>query len=91
LQELADIASQFVKARGSEHGAAQRGFAGLGIGGFAGAPALAGTVVGGRALNSLLGSNAARQHVLGANPMLGDDAMRRLTMLGKAAPAIAAD
>ena len=60
LQELADIAAQFVKPREAQHGAMQRGFAALGVGGFAGAPVLAGTMAGGRAINSALNSQTAR-------------------------------
>ena len=60
LQELADIASQFVKPREAQHGSMQRGFAALGVGGIAGAPALAGTMAGGRMINSALNSQTAR-------------------------------
>lgn len=60
LQELADIASQFIKPREAQHGSMQRGFAALGVGGIAGAPALAGTIAGGRVINSALNSQTAR-------------------------------
>lgn len=72
MQELADIAAQFVKPRESQHGAAQRVFLGSGaaaaglaggglLGGIAGLGAMAGA---GRATNGLLNSNMARNYVL---------------------------
>ena len=64
MQELADIAAQFLKPREGAHGSAQR----VGIGGataaFAGLPALGGMMAGGRAANALLDSNAARNALL---------------------------
>jgi hypothetical protein len=79
MQELADIAAQFVKPREGAHGAAQRVF---GAGGLLGAGAMIGGPVGaalgagipmaaGRAANGLLNSQMARNFVLGA-PMLGE-------------------
>lgn len=65
LQELADISAQFLKAREGQHGAAQRAAAGLGVGGFAGLPALAGTVAAGRFANAGLNSQAAKNFILG--------------------------
>jgi hypothetical protein len=67
LQELADIASQFVKPREAQHGSMQRAFAALGVGGLAGAPALAGTMAGGRAINSALNSQTARSLMMNPN------------------------
>lgn len=65
LQELADIAAQFVKAREGQHGAAQRAFAGMGATAVAG-PALTGAgMAAGRAANTALNSDAARSLVLG--------------------------
>ena len=68
LQELADIAAQFLRTRESPHGAMQR----LVIGGAAGAaggvsalPIMAATAGAGRVANSILNSNAARNAVLG--------------------------
>lgn len=68
LQELADIATQFVKGRESNHGGMQR----LAIGGTAGAaamgagavPLLAATLAGGRAANSALNSKALKNAML---------------------------
>jgi hypothetical protein len=64
LQELADIAAQFVKPREAQHGSMQRAFAALGIGGAVGLPALAGTMAGGRLANTLLNSQSAKQLML---------------------------
>lgn len=77
MQELADIAAQFVKPRENAHGAAQRVF---GAGGLAGLGALVGGPVGaalgvgagmagGRAANGLLNSQGARNFIL-SNPGL---------------------
>jgi hypothetical protein len=77
IQELADIAAQFVKPREGMHGAAQRVYGAGGVMGLAGAGFAAGgplgavvaplaTVGGGRTANSLLNSNAARNFVLGS-------------------------
>lgn len=65
LQELADISAQFLKPREGMHGAAQRAFAGMGVGATAGLPALAGAVAAGRVTNGLLNSSIARNAVLG--------------------------
>lgn len=74
MQELADIAAQFVKPREGAHGSAQRvfgslGSAGLGaglIGGVPGAAAgLGASVALGRGANSLLNSELGRRAVLG--------------------------
>lgn len=72
MQELADIAAQFVKPRESQHGAAQRalvGAAGFGLGGVPGL--LAGMGVG-RAANTALNSNAARGLLMAPPKMLGE-------------------
>jgi hypothetical protein len=76
LQELADIAAQFVKPREGAHGAAQRVSLGgmtaaLGgwLGGPAGAAVGAGALMGGgRAANKLLNSNSLREALLNAAP-----------------------
>ena len=88
LQELADIASQFVKPREAQHGSMQRGFAALGVGGIAGAPALAGTMAGGRAINSALNSQTARSLMMnpGQVPPQLIEALRRGAL---AAPVVA--
>jgi hypothetical protein len=61
LQEIADIAAQFVKSREGAHGAAQRAITG-GIAAYLGGPAsLAAGAASGRATNALLNSNAGRK------------------------------
>jgi hypothetical protein len=80
MQELADIAAQFVKPREGIHGGAQRvfgagGLLGTGalIGGVPGAALLAGAgMAGGRATNGLLNSQMARNFVLGGPRLLGE-------------------
>lgn len=65
MQELADIAAQFVKPREGQHGAAQRalvGAAGFSVGG---APGLLGGMTIGRGTNMALNSKAARGLLLG--------------------------
>jgi hypothetical protein len=66
LQELADISAQFLKGREGQHGAAQRAVAGLGLGGVAGVPALAGSVAAGRGANMLLNSSIMKNAVTGS-------------------------
>lgn len=66
LQELADISAQFLKGREGQHGAAQRAVAGLGLGGVAGVPALAGSVAAGRGANMLLNSSVMKNAVTGS-------------------------
>lgn len=91
LQELADIAAQFLKTREAPHGAAQRvGAAGLAT--YLGGPgALAAGVVGGRGTNMLLNSNAAKNFVMPAknlansaptNSLLGTGFYRAAPLLG---------
>lgn len=69
LQELADIAAQFVKPREGAHGAAQRVTLGTGAG-LAGmfsptvAPLMLGGMATGRAANSMLNSGAMKRFVL---------------------------
>lgn len=65
LQEIADIAAQFVKAREGQHGAMQRAFAAMGVGSLTGIPGLAVTAAGGRGINALLNSGAAKNYVSG--------------------------
>jgi hypothetical protein len=80
LQELADIAAQFIKAREGQHGSMQRAAAALGVGGSLGLPALAGVSAGGRAANSALNSNALRDLMLQPrNPLLGEAPMGMIT------------
>lgn len=89
LQELADIAAQFVKAREGQHGAMQRGVAALGLGGTLGLPGLAGTAVAGRATNMLLNAEPVRNALLRptGNALLESAAPNLLTeSLRRAAP-----
>lgn len=79
MQELADIAAQFVRPREGAHGAAQRVVLGTGatLAGAAGGGLLGGAValpaaaLVGRGMNGLLNSNAARNFVLQPQ-MLGE-------------------
>lgn len=64
MQELADIAAQFLKPREGQHGAAQRAFAGMGVGGLAGLPVLGAGMAAGRGANALLDSQAFRNALL---------------------------
>lgn len=93
MQELADIAAQFVKAREGAHGAAQRVVLGsgaaaaglLGGGLLGGAAAIGGVSAAGRGMNSLLNSNAARNYLLGEVQPLGlltQGAYRAAPLLG---------
>lgn len=65
MQEIADIAAQFVRARESPHGSMQRAVVALGAGSMGGPAALLGGAAAGRATNMLLNSNAARNYVTG--------------------------
>jgi hypothetical protein len=87
LQEIADIAAQFIKPREGQHGAMQRGAAALGVGGALGLPALAGVAAGGRATNMALNSEAVknalmRQRVPGSPNALGALPYRAAPILG---------
>ena len=64
LQELADIAAQFVKGREGQHGAAQRAAAGALTFGLAGAPGVAAGVATGRTANALLNSETLKRTML---------------------------
>lgn len=64
LDELGDIAAQFLKTRESPHGAAQRVGVGALVGGTVGLPALAAGVAAGRAANTALNSNTMRSLIL---------------------------
>lgn len=68
LQELADIAGQFLKTRENAHGAAQRvvlGGVGATAAGMGAAPYVAGAMATGRGANALLKSQAMKNAVLG--------------------------
>ncbi|USE79476.1 glucosaminidase domain-containing protein [Cupriavidus gilardii] len=79
LQEIADIAAQFVRPREGQHGAMQRAVAALGVGGSLGLPALAGVSAAGRGTNALLNSNVIRDILL--NPALPSTAEKPLGLL----------
>jgi hypothetical protein len=81
LQELADIAAQFVKSRESQHGAMQRAVVGMGAGGLAGLPALAGGMAAGRGANMLLNSDLARSAVIGGGSPAVENALSKLLPL----------
>lgn len=91
LQELADIAAQFLKPRESQHSAMQRVL----IGGVAGATSpqalLAGALMG-RGANMALNSNTARNMMLGqsSNTALANALRNVLPVSSKIAPVIAA-
>lgn len=99
MQELADIAAQFVKPREGAHGSAQRvfgalGSAGLGAG-IAGGPlgaalGLGTTMAGGRMANSLLNSQAGRNFVLQQPGLLGPQIGNTTRGLLSVAPVLAA-
>jgi len=91
LQELADIAAQFLKSREGAHGAAQRVGAGalaLGLSGPAGLAAGVGT---GRTVNMLLNSNAVKGRLLNgpSGQLIGDPDLAQ--MFYRAAPVLQAD
>jgi hypothetical protein len=93
LQEIADIAAQFVKPREGQHGAMQRGAAALGVGGVMGIPTLAAVSGGARATNMLLNTNAARNAALNTQPnaladLLANPELQQAVL--KAAPPVSA-
>jgi hypothetical protein len=94
IQDLADIAAQFVKGREGQHGAAQRtyGVMGAGLAGYFGGPAtVAAGMAAGRGTNMLLNSNAARNAVLGTTNPAVESAMNKLLPLTyRASPVISA-
>ena len=91
LQELADIAAQFVKAREGQHGAMQRAVVGLGAAATGGLPGLATGAVVGRTANTALNSNAMRSLVMGEPNALQLLANPELRQLGyRAAPVLGA-
>jgi len=70
LQELADIAAQFLRTRESPHGAMQRlviGGAATGAGGVSALPVMAGAAMAGRGANMMLNSSAAKNAALGVS------------------------
>jgi len=92
LQELADIAAQFLRQREGQHGAAQRILA-LGLTGMAGGPGAAVASVGaGRMANTLLNSQAVRNAMLGTadNRALARALRQALPASSRVAPVISA-
>jgi hypothetical protein len=91
LQELADIAAQFLKSRESSHGAMQRTMIG-GVAGLSGVgiPALVGGAALGKGANTLLNSNAARNFVMNQGPSVPTNALLG-TGFYRSAPVLAAD
>lgn len=91
LQELADIAAQFVKSREGQHGAMQRGFAALGIGASAGLPALASTMAAGRVTNAALNSNPMKALMTNSGSPQIDNALTKLApLVYRSAPVLSA-
>ena len=93
LQELADIAAQFVKPREGQHGAMQRAVVGLGTASVGGFPGLLGGMTAGRATNAALNSKLARGLLLNdPSPGLGLLSNPDLLQFGyRAAPVLMAD
>lgn len=93
LQELADIAAQFLKPREGAHGAAQRVVAG-GAAAVLGGPVALGASVGtGRLANALLNSGTAKSAMLGqapSNPALANALRQFMPVSSKVAPILAA-
>lgn len=92
LQELADIAAQFVKSRESQHGAMQRAVVGMASGAAGGFPGLAAVAAGGRTINGVLNSNTARRMATGeANPLKALASSGALRLGYRAVPVATAD
>lgn len=86
LQELADIAAQFVKPREGQHGAMQRAVVGM-TAGFAGGPAgLVAGAAAGRGGNALLNSNSLKNAMLNGPQPLTDSTNKLLQSIYSAAP-----
>lgn len=95
LQELADIASQFMLTRESPHGAAQRAILGtLGVGASIGEPAslalLAGTVAAGRGANKALNSGLLNSMVTGQTAVPSEAIRKGLLGVQRVAPVLSA-
>jgi hypothetical protein len=96
LQEIADIAAQFVKPREGQHGAAQRALAGALTFGMGGAPAVAAGAAGGRTANAVLNSDRLKALMLGekiAPSALGKLLTKPATqdLITRSAPILASD
>ena len=96
LQELSDIAAQFMRARENPHGAAQRvtlaamgGAGAYGLGGLAALPIGASV---GRSTNALLNSQAGRNFALGRTNALASLVSPEIAQIGyRSAPVLQAD
>lgn len=71
LQEIADIAAQFVKPREGQHGGAQRALVGAAAAFGGGIPATVAGIGAGRAANTALNSNRLRNLMLGEAQQTG--------------------
>lgn len=93
LQELADIAAQFLKPREGAHGAAQRAVAGGAAAILGGPTTFAASVGAGRLANGLLNSGTARNAMLGqvpTNPALANALRQIMPLTSKVAPVLSA-
>lgn len=92
LQDIADIAAQFVKPREGQHGAMQRALVGVGAGSMGGIPGLVGTATAGRLTNSLLNSRAIKGGLLDLPTSNAALPWEQLGLLGyRSAPLIVTD
>lgn len=66
LQDIADIAAQFVKQRESQHGGAQRALTAVAGGALVGLPGLAAAAAAGRTANTALNSSTLKKLLLNA-------------------------
>lgn len=93
LQELADIAAQFLKPREGAHGAAQRAVAGGAAAVLGGPTTFAASVGTGRLANALLNSGAAKSAMLGqgpSNPALANALRQFMPATSRVAPVLSA-
>lgn len=91
LQEVADIAAQFLKPREGQHGAAQRAATAVIGAGMGGIPAVATGAVLGRGANMALNSNALRNTMLGqTNPAMGNALANVPLLAQRLAPVLSA-
>lgn len=93
LQDIADIAAQFLKSREGQHGAAQRVLAGGAVGLTGGLPALAGGMAVGRGVNMALNSDALKKALMSSRPdnkKLAELLRSGAVIANKSAPVISA-
>lgn len=88
LQDIADIAAQFVKPREGQHGAMQRAVAGMAAGTVGGPAGFAAAVGGGRAANMLLNSSMAKNFALKDPAVPGALGSRFNALYDMAAPSL---